>query len=75
MPCPPGVKEDRLPAAAVARNLEAFLEGRLPAEALQITYSDLHGLWGGLRLTDPRHGTRRAGGGEAWRRSRRHGMT
>jgi hypothetical protein len=54
---PAGVREDRLPAAAVARNLEAFLEGRLPAEDLQITYSDLHGLWGGLRLTV--HGTGR----------------
>jgi hypothetical protein len=47
---PAGVKEDRLPPRAVGRNLEAFLEGRLPAEALQITYDDLHGLWGGLRL-------------------------
>jgi hypothetical protein len=54
---PAGVKEDRLPAAAVARNLEAYLEGRLPAEDLQIIYSDLHGLWGGLRLTV--HGTGR----------------
>jgi len=54
---PAGVKEDRLPAAAVARNLEAYLEGRLPAEALQFTYSDLQGLWGGLRLTV--HGTGR----------------
>jgi hypothetical protein len=48
---PAGVKEDRLPARAVARGLEAFLEGRLSAEMLEITYSDLHGLWGGLRLT------------------------
>jgi len=54
LPCPPA---DRLPARAVARNLEVFLAGRFPAEALQITYDDLHGLWGGLRLTV--HGTGR----------------
>ncbi|MHC4318132.1 MAG: hypothetical protein ACYS1B_06285 [Planctomycetota bacterium] len=54
---PAGVKEDRLPPRAVARNLEAFLAGRFPADALQITYDDLHGLWGGLRLTV--HGTGR----------------
>jgi hypothetical protein len=48
---PAGVKEDRLPAKAVARYLEAFRAGRLPAEEIEITYTDLHGLWGGLRLT------------------------
>jgi hypothetical protein len=54
---PAGVKEDRLPPSAVARSLEAFLADRLPAETLEITYTDLHGLWGGLRLTV--HGTGR----------------
>jgi hypothetical protein len=54
---PAGVKEDRLPARAVGSNLKAFLAGRLPAEALEVTYVDLHGLWGGLRLTV--HGTGR----------------
>jgi hypothetical protein len=48
---PADVREDRLPPQAVARNLEAFLEGRLAAEELRITYSDHHGLWGGLTLT------------------------
>jgi hypothetical protein len=54
---PADVKEDPLPAAAVGRRLEAFLEGRLPPEALEITYVDLHPLWGGLRVTV--HGTGR----------------
>ena len=35
--------------------LRAFLDGNLPPEKLEITYSDLHGLYGGLKLT--LHGT------------------
>jgi len=30
--------------------LQAFLDGILPPEKLEITYSDLHGLYGGLRM-------------------------
>ncbi len=35
----------------VRDQLQAFLDGKLPADKLEITYSDLHGLYGGLKLT------------------------
>ncbi len=34
----------------MADSLEAFLDGRVTATRLSIEYTDLHGLWGGLRL-------------------------
>ena len=37
-------------AASVKEELANFVEGRLPPEQLTITYSDLHGLWGGLEM-------------------------
>jgi hypothetical protein len=48
---PAGVKEDRLPPETVARYLDKFLAGQLAADQVEITYDDLHGLWGGLRIT------------------------
>lgn len=36
---------------SVKGNLQAFLDGNLPADELEITYTDLHGLWGGLQVT------------------------
>lgn len=35
----------------VREQLQAFLDGKIPAKKLEITYSDLHGLYGGLKLT------------------------
>jgi len=45
--CSPQTQETR---PTVHRNLQAFLDGQLPPEQLRITYSDLHGLYGGLEL-------------------------
>jgi hypothetical protein len=36
---------------SVRSNLLAFLDGRLPPEELEVTYSDLHGLYGGFKMT------------------------
>ena len=35
----------------IKENLQAFLDGKIPANELEITYTDLHGLWGGLQIT------------------------
>ena len=37
-------------ATSVKEDLVAFVEGRLPPEQVVVTYSDLHGLWGGLEM-------------------------
>jgi hypothetical protein len=37
--------------SAVREQLQAFLDGKLPPDQLTITYTDLHGLYGGLSLT------------------------
>jgi hypothetical protein len=50
-------KEDPHPVLPVARRLDDFLRGSLDPGQLTITYSDMHGLWGGLQLTV--HGTGR----------------
>jgi hypothetical protein len=39
------------PGPAVRANLERYLSGDLAPGQVEITYTDLHGLWGGLRLT------------------------
>jgi len=36
--------------ASVEEGLAAFVEGKLVPEQLVVTYSDLHGLWGGLEI-------------------------
>ncbi len=36
---------------AVGEGIEALLAGKLPLTELEVTYDDLHGLHGGLRLT------------------------
>lgn len=46
---PPSAAPEEASAVKVA--LLEFLEGKRPAEELEITYSDLHGLYGGLKLT------------------------
>ncbi len=35
----------------VHEQLQAYLDGKLPADKLEITYSDLHGLYGGLKMS------------------------
>ena len=36
---------------SIQENLFAFLDGQLPPEQVTITYTDIHGLWGGLEIT------------------------
>ena len=38
-------------AAGVRKNLKAFLKGDLPPDQLEISYSDMHGLYGGLKMS------------------------
>lgn len=39
------------PCITVRESLEDIAAGRTDLEPLRVTYDDLHGLWGGLRLT------------------------
>lgn len=48
---PSDARGDPHPVPPVARRLGDFLRGGLDPQQLTITYSDLHGLWGGLQLT------------------------
>lgn len=38
-------------STSIKENLQAFLDSKFPADELEITYTDLHGLWGGLQIT------------------------
>jgi len=49
--CSPAALADEADASGVCKGLKAYLAGALPGSKITVTYTDLHGLHGGLRLT------------------------